>query len=267
MSESISAIAKVLLPVAKALSPKVLRVYRERQAGRMPVGGADDLLKKGMEETLNRLIGNKIDDTWWREILGIIGHKFISPEFLRIHAVREWLSVPQVQTDFKSLAREHIMGKDDYEQGTLKRLRQTYADNTGEDERLADGPVEVIVAIIVAGYFGSISPEIKPVVGMIQDHARESNKTFQKFGESLGSIDNRLKDLGSDPYAVIILHKKSYINFLNGDHWNLIVPSRKLLPLRSGSLRAILLMLTILSNRKYFIGWPDYTHQKLKRFH
>lgn len=202
MSESISAIAKVLLPVAKALSPKVRRVYRERQAGRMPVGGADDLLKKGMEETLNRLIGDKIDDTWWREILGIIGHKFISPEFLRIHAVREWLSVYQVQTDFKSLAREHIMGKDDYEQGTLKRLRQTYADKTGEDERLADGPVEVIVAIIAAGYFGSISPEIEAVVGMIQDHSRESNKAFQKFDENLGSIDSRLKDLGSDHYVV-----------------------------------------------------------------
>ncbi len=201
MSESISAIAKVLLPVAKSLSSKVRRVYKERKAGKMPIGGADDLLEKGMEETLNRLVNGKTDDAWWKKTLDTIGHKLISPEFLRIHAVREWLSAHQVQTDFKSLAREHIMGKDDYEQDTLKRLRQTYADKTGEDERLADGPVEIIVAIIAAGYFGSIRPEIEPVVGMIQDHAQESNKAFKKFDESLGSIDNRLKDLGPDHYV------------------------------------------------------------------
>ena len=201
MPESISAIAKVLLSVPKALWPKLRRVYKERQAGKMPVGGTDDLLEKGMEETLDQLVNGKTDDAWWEKTLDTIGHKLISPEFLRIHAVREWLSAHQVQTDFKSLAREHIMGKDNYEQATLKRLRQTYADKTGEDERLADGPVEVIVAIIAAGYFGSISSEIEPVVGMIQDHARESNKAFQKFEESLGSIDNRLKDLGPDHYA------------------------------------------------------------------
>jgi len=163
MPEKISAMAKILLPVAKALSTKVRRVYKERQAGKMPVGKADDLLEKGMEETLNRLVNGKTDDAWWKKTLKDIGHKFISPEFLRIHAIREWLSANQVQIDFKSLARKYIMGKDEYEQNTLKRLRQTYADKTGEDPRLADRPVEVIVGIIAAGYFGSISPEIEPV--------------------------------------------------------------------------------------------------------
>lgn len=202
MPESISMIAKVLLPVAKALSPKLRRVYRERQAGRMPVGGTDDLLEKGMEETLKRLVGGKIDDAWWRKTLDKIGHKYIAPDLLRIHAIREWLSAPQVQADFKSLARERIMGSDDDDQNVLTRLRQTYAEFTGEHERLAEGPIDVIVAIIAAGYFGSIRPEIEPVVGMIQDHAREANKAFQKFDESLESIDNRFKYLGPDHYAV-----------------------------------------------------------------
>ena len=94
------------------------------------------------------------------------------------------------------------MGKDEYDQDALKRLRQTYADKTGEAERLADGPLDVIVAIIAAGYFGSISPQIEPIVGMIQDHARESSKGFQKLDENLGSIASRLKILGPDNYAV-----------------------------------------------------------------
>jgi hypothetical protein len=195
MPEKISSFAKVLIPVAKALSTKVRRVYKEHQAGKMPFEATDDLLENGMEETIHRLVNGKTDDVWWKKTLDTIGHKIISPEFLRIHAVREWLSAPKVQTDFKVIARDHIMGKDDYRQETLKRLRQTYADKTGEDERLADAPVEVIVAIITAGYFGSIRPEIEPVVGMIQDHARETNKAFHK-------IDNRLKELGPDNYAV-----------------------------------------------------------------
>jgi tetratricopeptide (TPR) repeat protein len=202
MPESISAIAKVLLPVVKALWPKLRRVYRERQAGRMPVGRADDLLEKGMEGTLKRLIGGKIDDAWWRNILDNIGHQYIAPDFLRIHAIHEWLSDLQVQTYFKSLAREHIMGADDYDQDALASLRQTYGDRTGENERFADGPIEIIVAIIAAGYFGIISPQIEPIAGMIQDHARESRKGFQKLDEGLGSVSSKLENLGPDHYVV-----------------------------------------------------------------
>ena len=95
MAENISAIAKVLLPVAKVLSSKVRRVYKERQAGKMPVGGTDDLLEKGMEETLRRLVGGKIDDAWWRKTLDKIGYKYIAPDLLHIHAIREWLSAPK----------------------------------------------------------------------------------------------------------------------------------------------------------------------------
>ena len=202
MSTSISAIAKILLPVAKALWPKLRRVYRERQAGRMPVSGTDDLLESVMEETLKRLIGGKIDDAWWRNILDNIGHQYIAPDFLRINTIHEWLSNPQVQTYIKSLARKHIMGAKDYDQDVLSSLRQSYADKTGEDERLAEGPIEIIVAIIAAGYFDTFSPQIDPIAGMTQDHAQESRKSFQKLEDGFGSIDRRLKDLGPDHYAV-----------------------------------------------------------------
>lgn len=202
MSESISAILKVFLPVAKALWPKLRSVYRERQAGNMPLGGTDDLLEKGMEGTLKRLIGGKIDDAWWHNILDNIGHQYIRPDFLCIHAIREWLSDPQVQTYLKSLAREHIMGADDYAQDALAFLRQTYADRTGEDEKFADGPIEIIVAVIAAGYFGIISPQIEPIAGMIQDHARESRKRFKKLDEGLGSVSSKLANLGPDHSVV-----------------------------------------------------------------
>lgn len=208
MTESISAIAKTLLPVVKALSPKLRQLYKERKAARMPIGEASDLLEKGMDETLDRLTGGKAIGEWWKGLLNKIGHEYISPKFLRIEAISEWLSDSKVQTDFKSLAREHIMGQEDHDQDTYQRLRQTYSAKTGEDERLANGPIGVIVAIIAAGYFGSISPEIEPVAGMMQDHDRESKNAFQKMRRDLRSIGKGIERLGPDPYTVEA-HNKS----------------------------------------------------------
>ena len=139
MAESISAITDTLLPVVKVLSPELRRLYKERKAARMPIGDTSDLLEKGMDETLDRLTGGKAIDEWWKGLLNKIGHKYISPKFLRIQAISEWLSDPQVQTDFKSLAREHIMGEKDHDKDTYQRLKQAYSAKTGEDERLPMG--------------------------------------------------------------------------------------------------------------------------------
>ena len=119
MTESISAIAKTLLPFVKVLSPKLRRLYQERKSASMPIGDTSNLLEKGIDNTLDRLTGGKDFDAWWKRLLDKIGHEYISPEFLRIQAVREWLSNPQVQKDIKLLAREQIMGKRDHDQDTF----------------------------------------------------------------------------------------------------------------------------------------------------
>jgi len=198
MVESTSAIAKTLLPVVKALSPKLRRLNKERKAARMPIGNGSNLLEKGMDETLDRLTGGKDFEEWWKRLLNKIGHEYISPRFLHIQAISEWLSNSQVQTDFKSLARKHIMGQNDHDQYTYQRLRHTYSAKTGEDERLAIGPIEVIVAIIVAGYFGSIGPEIEPVAGMIQAHDRESKRDRQELHGGIRVIEKKIENLGPD---------------------------------------------------------------------
>lgn len=202
MTDSINGISKSFLAVAKVISPKLRRLYKERQAGRMPVGDISDLLEKGMGETLDRLIGGNVTDGWWKKILDTIGQKYISPEFLRTQAIKEWLSYHQVQNDIKLLAREQIMGKEDYEPDTFQRLRKIYAEKTGEDERLANGPIDVIVTIIVAGYFGSFTPEIEPVAGMVQEHDRDSKKAYQELHDGQKLIEKEIKKLRSDHYVV-----------------------------------------------------------------
>jgi hypothetical protein len=83
MAETLSLLARPLLSVAGAIWRPVRSVYRERQAGQMPFGGGNDLLEQGLDETMSRLRGGNVDDTWWQNLLDRIGHQFVAPDFLR----------------------------------------------------------------------------------------------------------------------------------------------------------------------------------------
>jgi tetratricopeptide (TPR) repeat protein len=75
------------------------------------------------------------------------------------------------------------------------RLRRAYASITGEAERLADGPITVVIAILAAGYLGSITPQLQPIVGMLQASTQENRAQF-------GAVQSRLNELGPDHYVV-----------------------------------------------------------------
>jgi len=204
MTESVSLIAKTLMPFAKAILPQIRRLHTEGKVRRGTLDETSDLLENGMNKTLERLIGGKDIDKWWKKLLNSIGHSYISPEFLNINAIGEWLSDSQVQSDLKSLARKTIMGQKDrgYDQDTFSRLRKKYAAKTGENKKLANGPIEVIVAIIVAGYLGSINTGIDSVAGMLQEHDRELKKEIEKIDNSLKSIDSKMNAINLNPQLV-----------------------------------------------------------------
>jgi hypothetical protein len=144
MIDTLSAAAEILRPLAQAVSRHVRRVYQERQAGQMPFHGGNDLLERGLDETLDRLRGGNVDDAWWRNLLARIGHQFVVPDFLRKPALQEWLGDEQVQTDVKALARARILGANTDDLEARLRIRRAYSQSTGEDERLAEGPIEVV---------------------------------------------------------------------------------------------------------------------------
>src|SRR5215510_10376211 len=168
----LSAVAKPLVSVARAVWPYLRRIYRERQAGQMPLSGGNDLLEQRIDATLDRLCRGNVDDTWWCNLLNRIGHQFVAPDFLRKPALQEWLADEQVQRDTKALARARIMGADTDDPEAQARLRRAYANSTGENERLADGPIKVVLAILAASYLASIDPQLHPLAGMIQGSAR-----------------------------------------------------------------------------------------------
>jgi hypothetical protein len=136
---SLSAVAKPLVSVAQAAWPYLRRMHRERQAGQIPFSVGIDLLEQGVDATFDRLRGGNIDDTWWHNLLNHIGHQFVAPDFLRMPALQEWLANEQVQSDFKVLARQRIIGSDTDDQETWTHLQQAYAAMTREAEQLADG--------------------------------------------------------------------------------------------------------------------------------
>jgi hypothetical protein len=183
----------------------------------MPFSGGNDLLERGINDTLDRLRRGNVDDTWWLNLLDCVEHPFVAPDFLRRPALQEWLAEEQVQGDFKALARNRIMGADTDEPETWIRLRRAYAESTGEDERLADGPIMVVIAILAAGYLGSIVPQLQPIAGMLQAGTQENREQF-------GAVRRRLNELGPDHYVVVAHSEQA------GRELDLLLKQRSLIP-------------------------------------
>ena len=180
---TLSALAKPLMSVVRAVWPRVERRYRERQAGELPIANFD-FLEKGLDDTFGRLVQGRVDDDWWRGLLQWIDHVFVTPEFLRRPALQEWLAKHDTQADLKLLARSRLLGAYD-DESIQSRVRQRYSDCTGEDERLAEGPIAVVIAILTAGYFASTDARLQPVIGLMQANAEETRNTLNLIVRSL----------------------------------------------------------------------------------
>ena len=122
-----------------------------------------------LDKTLDRLRGGRIEEAWWRGVLDWLGQKYVAPDFLGKPALQEWLADKQVGDDLKAIARARIMGGDGQGSEVHDRLAHSYSNRTGEAAHLARGPIDVTVAILVAGYIASIPPEQQPLAGMFQE--------------------------------------------------------------------------------------------------
>ena len=188
-SPPLSTVAAILRPFAKA----VFRLHSERQAGRVPISRTDlpaDLLN----DTLKRLRGPNIDDSWWRRILLHFSQRYVSPDFLQKPALQEWLADQQVAADFKELAINRILLGADGPEEPKARLVTYYSDFTGEAHYLADGPIEVVTAVLVAGYVASIPPDQRALAGI-------SQAGFQNISDRFDRLEDGLRDTTVDPIA------------------------------------------------------------------
>ena len=169
----------ILRPSAR----RFLRLYAERRAGRLPLNQAPDFMDGTLNDTLRRLCGGRIDAAWWDRILHQFGQRYVAPDFLQKPALQEWLADPQVSADFKTLAQNRIMtGSPDPEEPTI-RLTESYSRFTGEASHFARGSIEVVIAVLVAGYIASIPHDQRAVAGMIQHGFRDMDSRFDQLEE------------------------------------------------------------------------------------
>ena len=182
----LSALAAPLRSVAKAAFTQVSRLYAERQAGREPTDSP--LMESNLDQTLDRLRGGKVEDSWWRRTLDRLGHQYIAPDFLTNPALQEWLADTHVANNLKVLAKALIMGGPGSDLEIRGHLAHSYSNQTGEASQLADGPIEVTVAILVAGYIASIPPDQRALAGMLQTMFGHFNERFDLLEETRLSI-------------------------------------------------------------------------------
>ena len=182
LDPSFSTLSAALRPVFRAVTQHVSRLHAERSAVR-PTYNAS-LLEHTINDTLNRLRGGNVTDTWWRNLLTAVGHKYVAPDFLKVHAIREWLRQEDVAKDFRVLAADLVMGVSVERSEERERLAAEYSNSTGEDRRRAHGPIDAVTGILVAGYLSSIPSNQRPLAGILQ-------QVHGSFNERLDNLEEK----------------------------------------------------------------------------
>ena len=169
-------VLSTLLIAVKALVPRVSarvkRLNAERKAG--TEHSPAYLMDINLNETLNRLRGKHIDDSWWKNILHRIELAYIAPpSFLNNSTVQEWLADERVASDLKSLAKEIVMGGSGDHSETRARLKGSRLQEAAQDAQSGNDVIDDVVAILAAGYIASIPPRQVPVVGVLQESSSQ----------------------------------------------------------------------------------------------
>ena len=185
-------LAPLLRSVVTPVRSHVSRLHAERQAALVPVIQPTDLMKQVLDETLNRLRGGTIEDTWWRNILNRIGQRYISPDSLKTPALQKWLAGQQVAIDFNTLATTRLLSGDEGDTEIRTRLIASYSELTGEANQSATGPIDVVLAVLVASYLASIPSDHRASVGI-------TLAGFKHVDARLDRLEELLPKATSDP--------------------------------------------------------------------
>ena len=186
---SLSAPFKAFRPLAKSAIRKAARLHAERRAGTAPWNVNVDFMEGSFRETLSRLCGGRLDDSWWRHLLTSVGARYVAPAVLQKPVVQDWLSSREVQGRLKAIAKGRVMGVVlDGEDTIREQLSDSYSEATGEAAHLAEGPVDAVAAILAAGYAADIPTDQRAVAGMVQN-----------VGQAVAGVDRKLGDALAHP--------------------------------------------------------------------
>ena len=147
---------------------------------------------------------------WWQNILNRLGQQYISPAFLKTPALQTWLAGEQVAIDFKTLATTRLVSADEDDAETRTRLIASYSELTGEVNQSAAGPIDVVLAVLVASYLASIPSDHRASVGI-------TLAGFKHVDARLDRLEELLPKATSDPIVrrqfTRTRHRLSYLDF------------------------------------------------------
>lgn len=195
---SVSNLAATLRPVFRSVAQHVSRLHSERSAVSSKHNAS--LLEHTLNDTFKRLRGGNVSDTWWQSLLTAVGHKYVAPDFLKVHAIREWLCREEVANDFRVLATDLVMGVTAKRSEERARLATEYSKFTGEDPRLANGPIDVVTEILVAGYLSSIPSNQRALAGMLQQVHGSFNERFDSLEKTQVAV---LTELFTESFPIV----------------------------------------------------------------
>ncbi len=140
-------------------------------------------MERNLDETLERLRGGSIENSWWRSVLNRFGQEYIAPDFLKNPSLQEWLADQRVSDDLKELAKETVAGGTSDDTEIRDRLIKSCTSETNENNQSAGEVVDAVTAILVAGYIASIPAEQQPLVGMLQQTYSRMEQRFDNLEE------------------------------------------------------------------------------------
>lgn len=182
----LSFLSRIFVSPVRRVYQHIHRVFSERRAWLRSDENSADLMESILDETLDRLLGGNIDDSWWEKVLNKIEHQYITPDFLREPELQEWLAEAQNAEDLKAITKRQLIGNRHDEPDIRDRLVQSYSDQTGEAAHLAGEAIEAIVAILSAGYVVTIPQEQRAIAGIVQNlsgHGEVSTKVSDPITE------------------------------------------------------------------------------------
>jgi hypothetical protein len=180
----VTGVSAGLSAVSKAV-PYFRKLNEERKAGENPYGVPDDLAESILDDALKRLGMISEQDPLWKNFLTSGEASITRPEMFQKPAVIEWLSIGEVSSALKSLAKARIFNSP-VDEDKYKFLLDEFSRVTFDGIQVARSVVETAIAVLKVSLEHSTNDN--GTAALIQTATRGLNERFDDLNEKINKI-------------------------------------------------------------------------------
>lgn len=135
------------LSAASKIIPYASKLNEERKAGQNPYDVPGDLADSILDEAIKRLGKISEQDTLWEKLKSACEATFTRPEIFKKPAVMEWLSISEVNSALKSLAKARIFNSP-VDENEYQMVLDEFSRVTFDGVQVARSVVETAIAVL-----------------------------------------------------------------------------------------------------------------------